>query len=91
MSSECCLEEVFRKCPLLEVVDMREVTTVTNRSLLVLLEYCSKLRQVLVQGCSQVALQTLRHPKSSKVAFDVNDQEDPSAETNNILKILGQI
>ena len=92
LSSECCLEEVFRKSPHLEVVDMSGVTTVNDRTLLVLLEYCTEVQQVFIEGCTKVTHQPLHHPKSSKVNFDVLHQEEITPEqSNRTMKILGQI
>lgn len=71
VSSEGCLEELFRKCPLLEVVDLRDVKTVTNRTLLVMTEYCSHLKRVLVKGCPLVTMEPIIKLERNGVCLDV--------------------
>jgi len=91
LNSEC-LAEVFRKCPHLEVVDLREVISVDNRTLLVMLEYCGSLRHVLVRGCPHVIFQSFHHSKCNKITFDVwKQKESPFYPDNTTPKIFGQI
>ena len=93
MSSECCLEEVFRKCPHLEVVDLCGVQTVTNRTIFVLLEYCSKLRHLFLLGCHQVDSESLLCAESHGVAVDIK-QRNVEMQTGAVirrLKVIGQI
>ena len=59
VNPEGCLEELFRKCPRLEEVDLRQVKSVSNRTLLVLTEYCSHLRELYIEGCTLVTMTTL--------------------------------
>ena len=44
---------------MLEVVDLRQTKSVTNRTLLVLTEYCSRLQQLLVKGCTLITMALL--------------------------------
>ena len=68
---------------------MREVKTVTDRTILVLMEYCSKLRQVFLFGCHLVTAESLLHAMSHGIAVDIQTKE----EISNSMKVfvLGQI
>lgn len=59
ISSEGCIEELFRNSPLLEVVDLRYVETVCDRTLLFLTEYCTNLKQLYIKGCPLVTMESL--------------------------------
>lgn len=89
VSPEGCLEELFRKCPELEVVDLRHVKSVSDRTLLVLTEYCRHLRQLYVQGCTHVAMATLLKIHSERgVKIDIELLE---SSNNDATRTPGQI
>lgn len=86
MSSEGCLEEMFRKCPLLEEVDLRQVGSVRDRTLLVLTEYCRHLKRLCVEGC-WVTEEALGRLRNRGVDIDVPLR----TSRNRSKKIPGQI
>lgn len=89
VSSEGFLEEVFRRSPLLETVDLSAVKTISSRTLMVLTEYCRHLKQLSVGGCPLVTMETL-----VKLGYEQGVRIDvPIFRTNEIknIKILGQI
>lgn len=65
------MEELFRKCPLLEVVDLCDVKTVTNRTLLVMTEYCSHLKRVSVKRCPLVTIEPIMKLERNGISLDV--------------------
>lgn len=81
------MEELFRKCPLLEVVDLRNVKTVSNRTLLVLAEYCRSLKQIFVKGCPLVDMEPLAKLRKHGISVDVIVSTDVSRG----MKLPGQI
>ena len=88
ISSEGCLEELFRKCPRLKEVDLRHVQSVRDRTLLVLTEYCRHLKKVLVEGCHQISMESLMRLQDRGVILDVVLHR---ASQSNSRKIPGQI
>jgi hypothetical protein len=89
VNSEGCLEELFRKCPLLEEVVFINVWTVTDRTLLVVAEYCTRLQQVRVEGCPLVGLEAIDtlHGKGVGTNFGRTYSQNASASK----RIPGQI
>ena len=81
------LEEVFKSCPNLEWVDVRYVSLVSDRTVLVLGEYCCKLQHLFVEGCTKVTEHTLTPLRKCGINVDV-PFEHPKEETSYI---LGQI
>lgn len=82
---------MFRKCPLLEVVDVRGVRTVTNRTIFVLAEYCRKLKTLLVKSCPNVTMDTLAMlcEKLDNVRIDVPILNTKTQRSS--ARVLGQI
>ena len=81
------LEEVFKNCPNLEWVDVRYVGLVSDRTLLVLREYCCKLKHLFVEGCTKVTENTLTPLRKFGINVDI-PFDHPKGESNYI---LGQI
>ncbi len=89
MSSEGNLEEVFRKCVELEVVDLRGVRVVNERSLFVLAEYCTRLKELFVEGCPLVTSESLI--KLQHVITDITPSLKAARNNKTSMKIPGQI
>ena len=61
---------------------MSGVTTVNDRTLLVLLEYCTEVQQVFIEGCAKVTISHYIIPNPA-VNFDVLHQEAITPEQSN--------
>ena len=81
------LEEIFKSCPFLEWVDMRYVSLVSDRTVLVLGEYCCKLKHLFVEGCTKVTENTLTPLCKCGINVDV-PFEHSKGETSYV---IGQI
>ena len=81
------LEEIFKSCPKLEQVDVRYMGLVSDRTMLVLGEYCQQLKQLFVEGCTRVTECALTPLRESGVSVDVPFR-DPEGKQGSV---LGQI
>ena len=87
MDPEGVLEELFRKCPSLEVVDLRHVRSVQNRTLMVLVEYCRHLKHIYLEGCNLLNQATKSKIVKRGITIDVQVQDS----LNEPFKFVGQI
>lgn len=70
----------------MEVIDLRAVKTVNDRTLKVLVEYCGRMKQLFVEGCPLMTMEPLIALHQQGVIIDVQ----PKLQKNSA-KIPGQI
>lgn len=56
----------------MEVVDLCDVQTVSNRTLMVMSEYCSHLQRLVLAGCPLVTIEPIGKLKKKGVSLDVH-------------------
>ena len=69
------LEDVFKTSPKLTSVDLRYIGPTSDRTLLVLGEYCQQLQFLFVEGCAKVTEKTLTPLRERGVQVDESYQQ----------------
>lgn len=72
------------------MVDLRNVKTVSNRTLLVLAEYCRALKQIFVKGCP-LAMEPLTKLHKHGVNIDIVSTDRDVLIISRGMKFPGQI
>ena len=80
------LEEAMKNCPRVQQMDLTHMEVVGDRLVLVVREWCSKLRKLSVEGCTRLSPATLDSLRAEGVELDM-----PAERMSGFRVVPGQI